>query len=236
MSAAILFVAACSWAQPGANPYQGKPADAIAHYADIPAPVRARLKARVDRRQYDDVAEIRRDTIQGRHEYTDLRDMHFGRATVCGQPDRSRWAASVVERGLVYCEAEHCVIVPTVCRNVSRVNRVQELRYESPGAGSAARTTSGDSGGSGGGGFAPLDPPVQYAPVSFAQLSRAAPLPAPVVSRSTEPSAPPIMLWAPAQPIYVLPPPPIPPIPEPSTALMLAAGLLALAWLKRSRA
>jgi hypothetical protein len=25
--------------------------------------------------------------------------------------------------GLVYCEQEHCLIVPTVCRNVSRVTR-----------------------------------------------------------------------------------------------------------------
>lgn len=74
-------------------------------------------------RQYDDIAEIRRDTIQGVQSYSDLRDMHFGEGRLCRLPSRALWAAQHVERGLVYCEVEHCLIVPTVCRNVSRVTR-----------------------------------------------------------------------------------------------------------------
>jgi hypothetical protein len=73
--------------------------------------------------QYDDIAEIRRDTITGTQTYTDLRDMHFGEGRLCRLPSRALWSAQHTERGLVYCEQEHCLIVPTVCRNVSRVTR-----------------------------------------------------------------------------------------------------------------
>lgn len=73
--------------------------------------------------QYDDIAEIRRDTIRGVQTYSDLRDMHFGEGRLCRLPSRALWSAQHTERGLVYCEQEHCLIVPTVCRNVSRVTR-----------------------------------------------------------------------------------------------------------------
>jgi hypothetical protein len=73
--------------------------------------------------QYDDIAEIRRDTITGTQTYSDLRDMHFGEGRLCRLPSRALWSAQHTERGLVYCEQEHCLIVPTVCRNVSRVTR-----------------------------------------------------------------------------------------------------------------
>lgn len=96
---------------------------AVDRYRDIPAETRGALKARMLAHQYDDIAEIRRETIQGVSAYTDLRDMHFGEGRLCRLPSRALWSAQHVERGLVYCEQEHCLIVPTVCRNVSRVTR-----------------------------------------------------------------------------------------------------------------
>ena len=103
-------------------------------YTDIPAEVRERLKARMVKRQYDEIATIRRDSITGRHRYSDeIRDMHFGQGRVCRTVTRTRWAPDTVERGLVYCEAEHCVIVPTVCRNVSRVSRLKGEPVSAPG-------------------------------------------------------------------------------------------------------
>jgi hypothetical protein len=118
--------AQCSWDRPGVDPFMGNVPAAVDRYTDIPAEVRERLKARMVKRQYDEIATIRRDSIAGRHQYSDeLRDMHFGQGRVCRTVTRTRWAPDMVERGLVYCESEHCVIVPTVCRNVSRVTRLK---------------------------------------------------------------------------------------------------------------
>lgn len=156
-SAATLPV--CSWDSPGANAFKGDTVAAVDRYVDIPAPVRAALKQRMAARQFDEVAAIRRDNIEGRHVYTGLRDMHFGRGQVCRTVTRDKWPADAVERGLVYCESDHCLIVPTVCRNVSRVTRAPtppgdahpgaaaatdapppadgELQFDPPGAGVA---------------------------------------------------------------------------------------------------
>lgn len=118
-------VAACSWDRPGHNPFTGPVPAAVDRYTDIPAPVRARLRARMERRDFDEIAVITRDRIVGRHQYADLRDMHFGAGQVCGTVIRAGWADTAAERGLIYCEEGHCIIVPTVCRNVSRVTRVE---------------------------------------------------------------------------------------------------------------
>jgi hypothetical protein len=113
----------CSWDRPGHNPFKGDTVAAVDRYTDIPTPVRAALKQRMAARQYDEVAAIRRDSIEGRYSYSELRDMHFGQGQVCRTVTRDKWAPDAVERGLVYCESGHCLIVPTVCRNVSRITR-----------------------------------------------------------------------------------------------------------------
>ena len=229
MNITAILIAACSWANPGADPYQGRPADAVEHYTDIPAEHRAVLKSKLERRAYDDVAEITRDDIVGHHPYTDLRQMWFGRNTVCSRPDRSAWSPTHTERGLVYCSGEHCVIVPTVCRNVSRVTRLartQELKYDPPGAGPA-------SGGGGSTGLA-----FSTTPLTFAPLAIIDPVPSPpslTLSRSGEPWLPP-GAWAPSPPpIYLLPPlpPRVPIVPEPGTWLLMLAGLALLIFKNR---
>jgi PEP-CTERM motif len=114
----------CSWDRPGVNPFMGDVVAAVDRYEDIPQPVRETLKKRMTARKYDEIATIKRDTIMGAYRYADLRDMHFGKGTVCNTVSRERWKPETQERGLVYCEEGHCIIVPTVCRNVSRVTRV----------------------------------------------------------------------------------------------------------------
>jgi len=49
---------------------------------------------------------------------------------------RSAWTAGMKERGLVYCEGGQCILVPTVCRNVSRISRkaVDAEHAEAPDA------------------------------------------------------------------------------------------------------
>ena len=98
---------------------------AVDRYQDIPMAVRNTLKARMAARRYDEIVSIRRDAIVGKARYAPaIRQMHFGSGQVCASVDRSAWTPSAQERGLVYCEAGHCILVPTVCRNVSRITRV----------------------------------------------------------------------------------------------------------------
>ena len=123
---------------------------AVDRYTDIPADARQRLKNRMARRDYDDIADIRRDSLRGRFDYEPaIRDMHFGTGRVCTSVSRGAWSDAQQERGLVYCDGAQCIIVPTVCRNVSRVTRrappavaaadtpSDELLFAPPGAGPA---------------------------------------------------------------------------------------------------
>jgi len=227
---------------------------AVDHYTDIPLDVRARLRARMASYRYDDVAEIRRDSVQGRHRYApDLRHMHFGQGRVCAEVTRDSWTDDMVERGLVYCESGHCLIVPTVCNNVSRITRVE---------------TPGDAGGAGvgagplDGGGAPVSGP------SFSEIAAGEPeLPGNGLARAgtaaspdnaamaDAPASPPGVEWGQptdrpgwGDPGYVFGegspgmvlrpgiPGPTPPIPEPGTTGMGLAGLAALmVWLGRRR-
>lgn len=227
MIATVAFVAACSWNAPGHNPYSGKPADAVARYTDIPAAPRARLVARVKQHQYDDFADITRDSIVGKHAYTDLRQMHFGNVKVCGKPDRSRWTDKMIERGMVYCEDGHCVIVPTVCNNVSRVTRLKaielpkpialvpeiqsldllpedqsELLFDPPGAGNRNPFMGG------------------YAVPRAEAPNWVEPAPAP---------------WPQWQPVPWVLPPVIPAVPEPSTWMLALLGVGLAAWAARGK-
>jgi hypothetical protein len=116
----------CNWNHPGANPFMGDVVAAVDRYRDIPADVRARLKARMAKREYDDLVSIRRDSIGGRGGYdygSTISEMHFGTNQLCHAVTRAAWSPTMEERGLVYCESGHCILVPTVCRNVSRVTR-----------------------------------------------------------------------------------------------------------------
>ncbi|HET9822879.1 MAG TPA: MHFG family PEP-CTERM protein [Burkholderiaceae bacterium] len=115
-------VAACSWDRPGHNPFMGDVVASIDRYVDIPTLVRIRLKERMRQHRYDDLVSIRRDSIEGKRSYEpQIRDMHFGWDRVCSQVSRAGWGDAMRERGLVYCDSGHCILVPTVCRNVSRI-------------------------------------------------------------------------------------------------------------------
>lgn len=156
----------CNWDRPGVNPFMGDVVAAVDRYQDIPAATRDKLKARMKARSYDDIALIERDAItsQGKASYApEIRDMHFGPGAVCTTVTRTKWTAKTQERGLVYCEDGQCILVPTVCRNVSRIKRldakptavapaqaanlasstrdseeIAPLEFDAPGAGPAA--------------------------------------------------------------------------------------------------
>ncbi|RZL40522.1 MAG: PEP-CTERM sorting domain-containing protein [Rubrivivax sp.] len=116
----------CSWDRPGVNPFMGDVVAAVDRYRDIPAATRDKLMARMKARSYDDIALIERDTIKGQATYApEISDMHFGPGAVCTTVTRAKWTARTQERGLVYCEDGQCILVPTVCRNVSRIRRLE---------------------------------------------------------------------------------------------------------------
>lgn len=152
LAASSVNLSQCSWDRPGVNPYMGDVVAALDHYRDMPADVLARLKTKLQQRAYDDIVLIRRDRIEGNAKYgSEITDMHFGEGSVCHTVTRQRWPADQVERGLVFCEENECVVVPTVCRNVSRLHRLsrpqavlsardmepedQALVFDPPGAG-----------------------------------------------------------------------------------------------------
>ncbi|MEO7114308.1 MAG: MHFG family PEP-CTERM protein [Caldimonas sp.] len=128
---------ACSWDRPGRDPFMGDVVAAVDRYQDIPVDVRQRLKARMARRDYDDVVSIRRDSIAGRAKKvrygSTIRDMHFGNSRLCHSVSRAAWDKAMQERGLVYCESGQCILVPTVCRNVSRIARAEVAHERAEG-------------------------------------------------------------------------------------------------------
>ena len=132
---------ACSWDRPGVNPFMGDVVAAVDRYPDMPAQTRAKLKARMARRDYDEVVSITRDGITGKAQYGgDIRDMYFGAGNICKTVTRSKWTDAMQERGLVYCEDGQCILVPTVCRNVSRIKRLAPRPVTMAGATPASST------------------------------------------------------------------------------------------------
>lgn len=232
----------CSWDKPGVNPFMGDVVAAVDRYTDIPAATRAKLKERMKKRDYDELVSIQRDGIKGNAQYgSEIRDMHFGANNVCKTVSRAKWSAKLEERGLVYCEDGQCILVPTVCRNVSRIDRMPAkaaapgggsnsatgdsqapLEFEPTSAGPLAAPGSFAAGAGGGSDVAPLLPGSV-----FTSSAPAAPLGSVGPGGGASPIAPPV---APS-----LPPGPAPVVPEPGTWALLLAGLTALGLIVRRR-
>ncbi|MCU6497122.1 MHFG family PEP-CTERM protein [Rugamonas sp. A1-17] len=133
LAAASTVQPSCSWDHPGVNPYTGQISAAIDRYTDIPAAVRSTLKRRMEEGQSDDKVTITRDGISGKNKYDPaIRDMHFGAASVCATVTRSKWSPQRQEPGAVYCVDEHCILVPQICGNVSRISRKPEAVATAP--------------------------------------------------------------------------------------------------------
>ncbi len=255
----------CSWDRPGVDPFMGDVVAAVDRYRDIPVDVRERLKTRMEKREYDDLVEIRRDSMIGRggYEYGNaITDMHFGTHQVCRTVTRKSWTPQMQERGLVYCESGHCILVPTVCRNVSRVTRRgvgPAMAENTPLLGDAVPPL-----------LAEALPPIEWDGPTGAGLPEAAPLDAgPIGFADAPPVADGPSWWSGVPPIggfglpvvvagiigggggggqvpditipkppreTVVPPPITTPVPEPQTWALMLAGLAAGALMRRRAA
>ena len=144
----------CNWNRPGVDPFMGDVVAAVDRYTDIAPAVREELKQRMRTRQYDEIVVISRDAIEGKERYdARISQMHFGQGRVCKNVTRAGWNDTMRERGLVYCVKGECILVPTICRNVSRIRL---------GGGGMPAGSSG--GGSEGGGVGPVGAPPGYPP------------------------------------------------------------------------
>lgn len=219
-------IASCSWDRPGHNQFTGDVVASVDRYTDIAAPTRAKLKRRMAARAYDEIVTIRRDAIYGSAVYLpEIRDMHFGSGRVCRSVTRAKWSDSMVERGLVYCEDGQCILVPTVCRNVSRITKIDDGGPIdiSPSAGGGLRYQPLV--------LTPVSEPHKPPPdVSWQEMARSPIVPTGQASVDRWAYSP-IVTGAPL--IYQVSP--TPPVNEPAAAAMLAIGVAIVFMAKRRR-
>lgn len=229
-NAALVEQPVCSWDNPGANRFTGNIEQAVNGFDEIPLEVRDKLKLKLRTRSgYDDVVEIRRDTIVGKHEYQpELTNMYFGANNLCKSVTRSKWKPTQVERGLVFCEGQYCVVLPTICGNLSIIKRIfPPVKKDTP-------PPSGGGGGGGGGyqftlPIIPLTPPLYPVPQevipSVPSSSGIVPVLAPLIPQP-QPVYFPLYGEGPRGieiPIYI--PVTLPPYPEPPTWILILAGV-----------
>jgi hypothetical protein len=199
----------------------------------------------MQRQAYDDIVAIRRDSIEGNFRYEPaLLDMHFGKRRLCGHVTRQSWQPGHEERGLAYCEDGHCVVVPLVCRNVSRILRKpavavmggpagssEPLAFEPPSAGLPAGPAAPAEAGPTARTLLALPPTsravppstdVPLGPGTLPPLLPAAEGPAPVVQPTPTPATPelpPVVATPPDAPGPLLPPAAPAPFPAPPMGL-----------------
>lgn len=128
--AAVLAIAStCEWSAPrGAYAVRVEPASLVHNYAEIPADVQHTLAQKMRALAYDDLVLIKKDSLTAISggQYSDFRKMHFGAQgqKMCQQVTTRTWTDRDEEMALVYCHGGWCAAVPTVCNNVSLITRV----------------------------------------------------------------------------------------------------------------
>jgi hypothetical protein len=135
----MIYIDNCSWDNPGINPYTGTVVEAVSHY-NLNKEAKEEILLKLSHHSFDDSVIIDKDSIEGSKSYTNVREMHFGANKICHSVSRTKWKGRQ-ERGLVYCSGDQCIIIPSVCGNVSRVDRaVRSSAMSSSNSGYAAYT------------------------------------------------------------------------------------------------
>ncbi|MBP1203077.1 hypothetical protein JOD97_001091 [Duganella sp. 1411] len=248
LAAAATVQPSCSWDRPGANPYTGNTDAAIDRYTDIPERTRVKLKHRLAYGNPDEMVSITRDAITGKYNYDpEIRDMHFGAASVCHTVTRSKWSPKREEPGAVYCVDQHCILVPKICGNVSRIARPRPAVAAVPPPAVAPAPNWNDHVGDSDLGLVDA-PMIEDVPNLRTAGFLPAPMPAaPVEERVVEqpfagrpvPANQPVFPGGSVRPILPPPNPPgnphVTPVPEPETYAMLLSGLGLLGFAARRK-
>jgi hypothetical protein len=244
LAAAATVQPSCSWDNPGANPYTGNSDAAIDRYTDIPDSTRVKLKRRVSYGNPDEMVVITRDAITGRHHYDPkISDMHFGKASVCSTVTRGKWSEKREEPAAVYCADKHCILVPKICGNVSRITR-DPVVAAAPPPELPRRVWEVPAHELG-----LIDTPPAFDVFTMAEPVVIAPIVPPARPLASAPvPIPPRDDWNPRpRPSTVLPPPaggggpnpllpsPVAPVPEPETYAMLLGGLALMGVMARRK-
>ena len=118
----------------------GDPVKAVDNYQDIPLETRNALKSAIAKKAYSAFIEIKRDSLGDGLFEPEITQMHFGKNKLCMTVDRSKWSPTAVERGMVFCADGYCLLLPTVCGNLSRIKPVpvKSLQPLEPSAGGSA--------------------------------------------------------------------------------------------------
>ena len=216
-------VPVCSWDRPGADPYTGTAAAALARY-DMPEADRAALARKIAANDYYRIVGSTREGVTG---YRARRNMTFGRDRMCATVTTDRWADDEVQLGFVFVSGEQHVVKWFVCGNL------EQLTPEGPASPPpAARhpTEWWDAPPAPGGSSTPepgqgvvLPPAGESSPPALA-------------AGGTTPLYPAIGTYsAPPGGFCPLPSAPIAPVPEPGTWALLVAGVALLSWWRALR-
>jgi hypothetical protein len=124
----------CDWTNPGVDSFRDGGRDLGDAISRLPIDYidKIQLKKLVANQNYTEIATITQEGIEGfLASYTNLRYMAFGKNKVCKNVTM-KWEPSRVERGLIYCTPNACIIIPTVCNNISLVDRHLKKAFELP--------------------------------------------------------------------------------------------------------
>lgn len=211
----IADIPVCQWS-PGSNRSTVDPVVAVARL-EMPAPVRKVLIEKMRRHAFDDVVTITWSGIysdSGANQYLSaITNMNFAQGRLCKTIRRDKWPVDKREGAIVYIVGDHAIGYAAACGNLFELTRVPP-KSAPPLAGPQALEAA-----------TPETAPPSDGP---AFIDTAAP-----PSTGERAGDPPRAYFMPT-PVWGLRPccfaPVAPPVPEPSTLALFAAGLVTLAW------
>lgn len=132
-SVSVATPSTCNWDPSTQAAYSGNIAQVVDRFQDIPVETRKSLKLRIDSHRFDDVVLIKRDSVEGKGNYSrHVFGLQAGQNSVCSEPNREHWSAARKEPALAFCEGSQCLLVSVNGHHVSRVARFEAIEGVDP--------------------------------------------------------------------------------------------------------
>lgn len=119
----LMFTAltACNWDNPGHDPYTNTVSAALSQFS-IPAAHKNVIEAQIKAGANTGMVFITKDgLVSPDRNLSTFMMMTFGKNKMCYGVERTRWADSHYEPAKLYCSGDYCVMIPTVCGNITQV-------------------------------------------------------------------------------------------------------------------